>query len=383
MKINICYCIAYAEAEVDVLPEVGGHVTLSDGDSFLLLEDLRKKVSPEVHDELMEYLRCKQGFWYDWKVNNIEDRNGRIIYHLEPALPGIFDRSEPGTYSDCKAIGERYGKEITRMSSREVPSLPGIPTGYASIDDVLGGFRDNDFIVIGGQPSSGKTSLALNILKNVAVDDRLPVLFFSLESSAEELTQRLICLTSNIEKKKLEGREMLEPYEWEQLDFKTRSLIDAPIYIEERPELSIGHIKNIVREQKKKRGIRLVIIDYMQLIRVHASSCVNREQEMSYVSRELKALAKECRIPIVAVSSLSRKQPKAGTPRPELSDLRDSGSIEFEADVVMLLHTPELDRYWEYPEDPNKLEIIIAKNRDGKCCDLDFRFLKEAYTVSE
>ena len=227
--------------------------------------------------------------------------------------------------------------------------LSGIPTGFKSLDEVITGLKKNDLIVIGGQPASGKTAMAMSIMLNVAVDQNLPVLYISLESSALELSKRIIRMRSGISNEKLYGISKLEPSEWMQLESKMKGVENAPIFIEERPNLTIGHIRNIVRTQIEKNGIRLVIIDYMQLIKGRVDCRINREQEMSSISRELKSLAKECQVPIVAISSLSRqlsnRQNTNSNSRPQISDLRDSGSIEFESDVIPQLMDLAYNRY--------------------------------------
>lgn len=275
--------------------------------------------------------------------------------------------------------------ELEKLQNSECFS--GISTGFKSLDKVLTGLKKNDLIVIGGQPASGKTALALSIMLNVAVDQNLPVLYISLESSALELSKRIIRMRSGISGEKLDGAGKLELNEWAQLECKMKDVENAPIFIEERPNLTIGHIRNIVRTQIEKNGIRLVIIDYMQLIKGRVDCRVNREQEMSSISRELKSLARECQVPIVAISSLSRqlsnRQNTNSNSSPQISDLRDSGSIEFESDVILLLYPRDFPGLAGDDFDRNKITLIIAKNRDGECRDINLEYDWRELRISE
>lgn len=287
-----------------------------------------------------------------------------------------------------KPFNELLNEEFIELENMQTSGcLSGIPTGFKSLDEVITGLKKNDLIVIGGQPASGKTAMAMSIMLNVAVDQNLPVLYISLESSALELSKRIIRMRSGISGEKLDGAGKLEPNEWEQLEYKMKGVENAPIFIEERPDLTIGHIRNIVRTQIEKNGIRLVIIDYMQLIKGRVDCRINREQEMSSISRELKSLAKECQVPIVAISSLSRqlsnRQNTNSNSRPQISDLRDSGSIEFESDVILLLYPRDFPGLAGDDFDRNKITLIIAKNRDGECRDINLEYDWRELRISE
>ena len=288
-------------------------------------------------------------------------------------------------YKPFNELLEEEFIELENLQNSEC--FPGISTGFESLDKVMAGLKKNDLVVIGGQPASGKTALALSIMLNVAVDHHLPVLYISLESSALELSKRIIRMRSGISNEKLYGISKLEPSEWMQLESKMKGVENAPIFIEERPNLTIGHIRNIVRTQIEKNGIRLVIIDYIQLIKGRVDNRINREQEMSSISRELKSLAKECQVPIVAISSLSRqlsnRQNTHSNSRPQISDLRDSGSIEFEADVILLLYPQICFGLSDDDFDRDRMTLIIAKNRDGECCDIDLKYDWRELRISE
>lgn len=293
----------------------------------------------------------------------------------------------------CVEAGYKPFNELLEEEFIELENLqnsecfPGISTGFESLDKVIAGLKKNDLVVIGGQPASGKTALALSIMLNVAADHHLPVLYISLESSALELSKRIIRMRSGISNEKLYGISKLEPSEWMQLESKMKGVENAPIFIEERPNLTIGHIRNIVRTQIEKNGIRLVIIDYIQLIKGRVDNRINREQEMSSISRELKSLAKECQVPIVAISSLSRqlsnRQNTHSNSRPQISDLRDSGSIEFESDVILLLYPRDFPGLAGDDFDRNKITLIIAKNRDGECRDINLEYDWRELRISE
>jgi replicative DNA helicase len=243
---------------------------------------------------------------------------------------------------------------------------------------VTGGWQKSDLIVIAARPGMGKTALVMSMARNMAVDYKRPVAFFSLEMNALQLVTRLISSETQLPAEKLK-RGLLETYEWEQLNSKIANLTEAPLIIDDTPALSIFELRAKARRLKQQKDINLIVIDYLQLMSIGSESRGNREQEISNISRSLKSLAKELNIPVIAISQLSRAvETRGGSKRPILSDLRESGAIEQDADLVVFIYRPEYYKI-EYFEDqaPTKdtAEIIIAKNRNGATKDIRLKFV--------
>ena len=255
-------------------------------------------------------------------------------------------------------------------------------TGFDGLDKITSGWQDSDLIIIAARPAMGKTAFVLSMAKNMAVNFKIPVALFSLEMSNVQLVNRLIVNVCEIPGEKIKSGR-LESYEWEQLDFKIKELYDAPIYIDDTPSLSVFELRTKARRLVREHGIRCIIIDYLQLMNASGMNFGSREQEVSTISRSLKGLAKELNIPIIALSQLNRgveSRQGAEGKRPQLADLRESGAIEQDADMVCFIHRPE---YYKITEDErgNSLvglaEIIIAKHRNGATGDVRLRFKNE------
>jgi replicative DNA helicase len=242
------------------------------------------------------------------------------------------------------------------------------------------GWQSSDMIVVAARPAMGKTAFVLSMARNMAIDHKRGVAFFSLEMSSVQLVNRLISGESGITAEKIRTGK-LDPHEWTQLEIKIRDLVDAPMFIDDTPSLSIYDFRAKCRRLKSQHDIGIVIIDYLQLMTGPAETKGNREQEVSTISRTLKAIAKELNIPIIALSQLNRSvETRTGNKRPQLSDLRESGAIEQDADMVMFIHRPEYYGFLE-DEEGNSLvgmaEIIVAKHRNGAVGDVRLRFIKE------
>lgn len=248
--------------------------------------------------------------------------------------------------------------------------LSGVPSGFSQLDRITSGFQPSDMIVLAARPGMGKTSFVLSLARNASVDFNQPVMIFSLEMSAVQLVNRLISAETQLSADKLrKGR--LETYEWEQLNSKIDKLSKAKIFIDDTPGLNIFELRAKCRRLKSQHNIQMVIIDYLQLMNAGTDSTKggNREQEISTISRSIKGLAKELNIPIIALSQLSRAvETRAGDKKPMLSDLRESGAIEQDADMVMFIYRPEYYQLKEYDEGQptdGVAEIIVAKHRNG------------------
>lgn len=286
------------------------------------------------------------------------------------------------THSNIKKEAQEVGKvindaliDIQRLQS--TTGLSGVPSGFMTLDKITLGWQPSDLIIIAARPSVGKTAFVLNIARNAAVDFSMPVAFFSLEMPAIQLVKRMMTSETKLSADKIKGGEKLQPYEWEQLEVQLKNLIKAPLYIDDTPSLPVMEFRSKVKKLVKQKGVRLVIVDYLQLMQGPAELRGMREQEVAAISRTLKATAKELQIPIIALSQLSRQseQRTGGNRRPQLSDLRESGSIEQDADMVIFIHRYDYQGLSEDPEDEGRTQIIIAKHRNGAIADIDMKFI--------
>jgi len=300
---------------------------------------------------------------------------------LDRAEQAIFaisdDRLRTGFHPMRQLVLQGYST-IEEYRQRKV-HVTGTPSGFYDLDEMTAGFQKSDFIVIAGRPSMGKTSFAMNIAENVALHpkpaERQAVAVFSLEMSKESLVQRLMCSVARVDIHKIR-RGYASNEEYKKLQNAAAQLHEAPIYIDDTAAMSILEMRAKPRRLVSEVPLGAIVIDYLQLIRGPESS-ENRQQEISAISRSLKALAKELQIPVIALSQLSRAvETRGGSKRPVLSDLRESGAIEQDADVVLFVYRPEV-----YETDPanrdGKAEIIIAKQRNGPTGHIDLAFLSE------
>jgi replicative DNA helicase len=253
-----------------------------------------------------------------------------------------------------------------------------VPSGFIELDRITSGWQKSDLIILAARPSMGKTALALTIARNVAVDFKRPVAIFSLEMSAVQLVTRLIASESELRSEKLKKGD-LAAYEWQQLNSKISSLIDAKMFIDDTPALSIFELRAKCRRLKQQHDIQMVFVDYLQLM-TGGESRGNREQEISNISRSLKALAKELDVPVLALSQLSRavENRPGQSKRPILSDLRESGAIEQDADMVLFIYRPEyykIDVLEDGTPTHRLAELIIAKHRNGPTGDVRLKFI--------
>ena len=254
-------------------------------------------------------------------------------------------------------------------------SITGLPTGFTELDHLTAGLQKSDLILVAARPSMGKTAFTLNIAAHVVLRAKEPVAFFSLEMSKEQLVQRLLCSEGRIDSQRLRVGE-LEEKEWGDLIDTANRLSAAPLYIDDTPGITVRELRSKARRLKAEHGLSLIVIDYLQLMQGRASkSGDNRQQEISEISRSLKALARELNVPVIALSQLSRSVESRQIKRPMLSDLRESGSLEQDADIVMFLYRE--DYYDPETENKNITEVIIAKHRNGPVDTVDLTFLKQ------
>lgn len=255
----------------------------------------------------------------------------------------------------------------------------GVPSGLSNLDKITGGWQKSDLIIVAGRPGMGKTAFVVSIARNAAIDFNRPVALFSLEMSAVQLVTRLISSESEISSEKIRKGD-LHDSEWEILRVRTEKLAEAPIFIDDTPSLSIFDFKAKARRLKSQHNIELIIVDYLQLMKGDDKNIGNREQEISYISRSLKALAKELDVPVIALAQLSRAAERRNENRPQLSDLRESGSIEQDADMVGFIYRSEYYGIHE-DEDGNSTqgvgEFIIQKHRNGPTDVVKMRYQGE------
>lgn len=265
-------------------------------------------------------------------------------------------------------------QEIERSSKQEAPSA-GLASGFHDLDSLLGGFKKSDFIIVAARPSVGKTAFALNIAQNIAIRHRRPVAMFSLEMSVEQLVWRMLAAESTLSTQVLQKGKLYDQ-DWEKLVFALAALGEAPIYIDDSPGVTTMDMRARLKRLMRDVGpLGLVVIDYLQLITGRGRGGENRQQEISDISRQLKGLARELDVPLIALSQLSRAVESRQDKRPMLSDLRDSGSIEQDADIVAFLYRD--DYYNPESDEKNIVEIIVSKHRNGPTGKIKLAFLKE------
>lgn len=303
---------------------------------------------------------------------------------MQEAEGSLFELSQKNMRQDYTQIDPvvKQAVEILQKAAANKGGLTGIPTGYAKLDDYTSGWQRSDLVIIAGRPAMGKTSFALSLAKNIAVDYDTPIAFFSLEMNNVQLVNRLISNVCEIEGKKILNGQ-LDDEEWKRLDKNVRKLQAAPIYIDDTPGMSIFELRTKARRLVREKGVKVIMIDYLQLMNANGARFGSRQEEVSTISRSLKGLAKELDIPVLALSQLNRTvEGREGIDgkRPQLSDLRESGAIEQDADMVLFVHRPEYYRIFtdEKGNDLHgKAQIIIAKHRKGGTGDVLLNFRGE------
>lgn len=303
---------------------------------------------------------------------------------MQEAEGSLFELSQKNMRQDYTQIEPVVKRtiEILQKASANTEGLTGIPSGYTKLDEITAGWQSADLVIIAGRPAMGKTSFALSIAKNIAVDYSEPIAFFSLEMSNVQLVQRLISNTCEIAGNKILSGQLAKD-EWERLDKNLSKLTGAPIYVDDTPGLSVFELRTKARRLVREKGVKIIMIDYLQLMNANGMKFGSRQEEVSTISRSLKGLAKELEIPILALSQLNRTvENREGLEgkRPQLSDLRESGAIEQDADMVLFVHRPEYYHIFK-DEKGNNLhgmaQIIIAKHRKGATGDVLLNFKGE------
>ena len=313
------------------------------------------------------------------------DQTQDIDELMQEAEGSLFKLSQKKLKKDYQqidpVISEAY--EMLHKAAERTDGMSGIASGFHELDRMTSGWQNSDLVILAARPAMGKTAFALSMAKNIAVDQNIPVAMFSLEMSNVQLINRVIVNTCEIKGEKIKSGQ-LEAYEWAQLDNKIKDLIGKPMFVDDTPSLSVFELRTKARRLVKEHGVKLIMIDYLQLMNASGMSFGSRQEEVSTISRSLKGLAKELNIPILALSQLNRGvenrpggENTLDSKRPQLSDLRESGAIEQDADMVIFIHRPE---YYHLYKDENgndlkgKAVIIIAKHRNGAVGDVLLTF---------
>ncbi|MDD4894739.1 MAG: replicative DNA helicase [Candidatus Omnitrophica bacterium] len=295
-----------------------------------------------------------------------------VVDNAEKFIFEVSDRRTQGSYLHMKEIIKDSIENIDKLYQKKA-HVTGIPTGYIDFDNITSGLQESDLIIIAGRPSMGKSALALGIAEYAGVVEKIPIALFSLEMSKEQLVQRMLCAHAKVDAHKVRTG-YLSPSDWPRLTAAAGKLSEAPIFIDDSPAISVMELRAKARRLKAHHDIKLIMLDYMQLMRGSGSE-ESRQQEISDISRSLKSLARELNVPVVAISQLSRAVESRTDHRPQLSDLRESGAIEQDADLVVLILREEY--YNPTPDNQGIAEIIIAKQRNGPVGSLKLSFLKE------
>ena len=355
------------------------------GDFYLI--GLTQKVSSSAHIEFHARIILQKFIQRSLiKISNeiIEesyDETKDVFDLLDKAESKLYEVTQGNIKKSSETAQElviQAKKKIEEISNKE--GLSGIPTGFNQVDKLTSGWQPSDLIIIAARPGMGKTALTLTMARNIAVDQNIPVAFFSLEMASVQLITRLISSETGLSSEKLRTGK-LEKHEWEQLNVKVKSLEKAPLFIDDTPSLSIFDLRAKSRRLASQHGIKLIIVDYLQLMTGGGSHGGNREQEISMISRNLKALAKELSVPVIALSQLSRAvETRGGSKRPLLSDLRESGAIEQDADIVSFIYRPEYYKIDEWDDEERSPtegqgELIIAKHRNGGLDSIRLKFI--------
>ncbi|MGM0901527.1 MAG: replicative DNA helicase [Bacillota bacterium] len=302
-----------------------------------------------------------------------EDEVESLLSEAEKSILEVAQRKNAGAFHNIKDVLVRTYDNIETIANR-VGDVTGIPTGFAELDRMTAGFQRNDLIIVGARPSVGKTAFALNIAQNVATKAQENVAIFSLEMGAEQLVMRMLCAEGNINAQNLRTGSLTDD-DWGKLTMAMGSLSNSGIFIDDTPGVKIGELRSKCRRLKQEHGLGMILIDYLQLILGDGRSGENRQQEVSEISRSLKALARELEVPVIALSQLSRGVEQRQDKRPMMSDIRESGSIEQDADIVAFLYRD--DYYDKESENKDIIEIIIAKQRNGPVGTVQLAFVKE------
>jgi replicative DNA helicase len=304
----------------------------------------------------------------DDALDLLDTAENKIFQISEKRMKKTFVPMKEAVFSTMEMLESIHGKHS---------GVTGVPSGFSALDSLTGGFQNSDMIIVAARPSMGKTAFVLSLARNAAIDHGKSVGFFSLEMSSQQLVLRLICAEARVDAQSVRTGRLPEE-QWRNLSTRIGKLYNAKIFIDDTPALSILELRAKARRLKAEHNISIIIIDYLQLM-AGPKGAQSREQEISQISRSLKALAKEINIPVIALSQLNRAVETSNDKRPMLSNLRESGAIEQDADVVLFIHRPE--KYGLTRDDGSSAEgiaeIIIGKQRNGPTGDVELAFINQ------
>jgi replicative DNA helicase len=360
---------------------------LAGGDFYLI--QLTQKIASSAHIEfhsriiLQKYIQRSLIRISSDIIEESYDETTDVFDLLDKAESKLYEVTQGNikrSSETAQSLVLQAKKRIEEIAKQE--GLSGIATGFEKLDKITSGWQPSDLIIIAARPGMGKTAFVLSMARNIAIDFGKPVALFSLEMSSVQLITRLISSETGLSSEKLRTGK-LEKHEWEQLSIKVKNLEKAPLFIDDSPSLSIFDLRAKARRLASQHGIKLIIVDYLQLMTAggNGKGGGNREQEISTISRNLKALAKELSIPVIALSQLSRAvETRGSSKRPLLSDLRESGAIEQDADIVSFIYRPEyykIDEWDDEEQSPTagQAEFIIAKHRNGSLENIRLKFI--------
>ncbi len=361
------------------LKEVGGAAYLAS-----LLDEVPAAVNAAHYAKIVHDKACLRMLIVKSKhiIRKCFEERGEVDAVIDFAETAIFEISRHKTTKAFVPISRIIEANIDTLEERQGNKalVTGVPTGFTQLDTLTAGLQRSDLIILAARPSMGKTAFALNIARNAAVDADFPVALFSLEMSKEQISMRMLCAEARIDSSRLRSGFFSQD-DWVRLTDAAGLLSDVPIYIDDSPDISVMEIRAKARRLAMERELGLIIIDYLQLMKVRVS-LDRRDLEISEISRSLKALAKELNVPVLALSQLNRRLEERSDKRPQLADLRESGALEQDADVVAFIYRDEV--YNKDENNPNRgiAEIILSKQRNGPVGTVPLTFIN-AYTRFE
>jgi len=355
------------------------------GGDFALIR-LTQKVASSAHIEfhariiLQKYIQRKLISISSEIIENAYDESTDVFDLLDDAEAKLFEVTQGNLKKSSEDAGSLVKQALTKIQEiGNSEGMSGLETGFTKLDALTSGWQPSDLVIIAARPGMGKTAFVISMAKNMAIDFGHGVAVFSLEMSSVQLITRMISSETGLTSEKLR-KGNLEAHEWEQLNVKVKKLSDAPIFIDDTPSLSVFDLRAKARRLVSQHNVKIIVIDYLQLMTAGGKAGGNREQELSMISRNLKALAKELSVPVIALSQLSRAvETRGGSKRPLLSDLRESGAIEQDADIVSFIFRPEYYGMTEWDDDEHtpcegQGEFIVAKHRNGGLDNIRLKF---------